>query len=72
MSPDDGVAIRDALDAIAERLAPWFGPRATLPGFDERGRRLSELFTPAVAERLVEVSARYDSDGLLIANQVTG
>lgn len=72
MTPADGVAIRDALDAIAERLAPWFGPRATLPGFDERGRSLGELFTPAVAERLVEVSARYDPDGRLVANHVAG
>lgn len=72
MSPADGVAVQDTLDEIAERLAPWLEPRATLPGFDERGRSLGELFTPAVAERLAEVSARYDPDGLLIASHAPG
>lgn len=68
ITPDVGAAIRAALDAMAERLAPWVGERRTLITFDEDGPGLRHTFTVAAADRLAAITADYDPDGLLVAN----
>ena len=40
--------------------------------FDERGLGLRGLFPSTVADRLGNVTAAYDPDGVFVANQVAG
>jgi hypothetical protein len=42
-----------------------------VPTFNERARGIRELFPPAVADRLANVTAAYDPSGLFVANQPT-
>lgn len=69
-TPEAGVANRDALNEVAERLSPWVSARRTLLTFDERGIGLRGSVAPEVADRLARINATYDPDGLLVANQV--
>lgn len=68
VTPQDGVTIRTALDAVSDRLAPWVAARRTLLTFDEHGLDPRGAFTPDAADRLATITATYDPDGLLIAN----
>jgi hypothetical protein len=71
VTPDVGKAIESALAAVEERLAPWVATPRNVLTFDERGLGMRELFPPAVADRLANVTAAYDPSGLFVANQPT-
>jgi hypothetical protein len=71
VTPEVGKAIESALGAVEERLAPWIATPRSVLTFNERGRGIRELFPPAVADRLANVTAAYDPRGLFVANQPT-
>jgi hypothetical protein len=72
-----GVAVTSELDAAAGAaidgllgaLAPW-ATGGTLLGFAERQGGLRASFPPDAYDRLVTLKARYDPDGLILANHV--
>ncbi len=68
-TPETGAAVRAALGAMSERLAPWVGARRTLLTFSEEPG-LRHAFTNPVADRLAQITSRYDPDGLVLANHV--
>jgi UDP-N-acetylenolpyruvoylglucosamine reductase len=70
VSPEVGVMLHQALDAVKERLTPWTGVRGTLLTFDEQGAGLRGSFTPEIGDRLASVTAEYDPAGLFVANHV--
>jgi FAD binding domain len=68
-TPEAGAAVKAALTTMSDRLAPWVGARRTLLTFaEEPGLRYA--FTDPVADRLAQITARYDPAGLLVANHV--
>jgi hypothetical protein len=68
-TPEAGAAVRTWLAAMSDRLAPWIGARRTLLTFDEEPG-LRHAFTDPVADRLAQITARYDPEDLLLANHV--
>jgi hypothetical protein len=69
-TPEAGAPVQAALDAMSDRFAPWTGARQTLLTFDEEEPGVRHCFTDPVADRLADVTARYDPDSLLLANHV--
>ena len=55
---------------MSDRFAPWTGARRTLLTFDEEEPGLRHCFAGPVADRLADVTARYDPDSLLLANHI--
>ena len=47
---------------MSDGFAPWTGARRTLLTFDEEEPGLRHCFTGPVADRLADVTARYDPD----------
>jgi len=71
MSPEAGTAIRGVLDGVAARMGPWAAGHC-LPAFAEQHEDLRSCYPPAVADRLEQVKATYDPDGLILANHRDG
>jgi FAD binding domain len=70
VTPEVGQAIESTLAAVETRLEPFLATPRTVLTFDERGLGLHELFPQTVADRLANVTAAYDPDGLFVANQL--
>ena len=66
-SPQAEAAILAAQQEVAERTAPFSGPRDTILTFDEQ-RPMRNAFAPGVAERLRALTMARDPDGLFVAN----
>ena len=67
MSPESVGAIDALFGSVEERMAPWLSDR-TLPAFAEQSADVRRCYPAAVADRLAEVRAAYDPDGLILAN----
>lgn len=67
IGPDETAAINGRLDAIDAGLRPWKSDRRFL-NFVDRAADPAACFDPATYQRLREVKARYDGDGLFLAN----
>ena len=69
VTPEVGQAIESTLAAVETRLAPFLASPRTVLTFDERRLGLHGLFPPTVADRLANITAAYDPDGLFVASQ---
>jgi FAD binding domain len=69
-TPEAVGAIGGTLDVVSERLEPWVGERRTLLTFPGKGSGVREAFTSPVADRLAEITSRYDPNGLFLGNHV--
>ena len=69
MGPVTREAIADQIDAVAAATEAWDSGAAYL-NFAERPRDARTLFPDGVAERLAEVRATVDPDGVMLANHV--
>jgi FAD/FMN-containing dehydrogenase len=67
MDPGLAPAINAHLDGVADAVAPWATGGAYL-NFADRRTQLETLFPADTAQRLGEVKARWDPDGLFRAN----
>jgi len=67
MSPEVGTAIGGVLDRVEERMGPWTTDHCLL-AFAEQRDDLRSCLPAAVADRLEQVKADYDPDGLILAN----
>jgi hypothetical protein len=72
VTPEVGQAIERTLAAVEARLEPFLATPRSVLTFDERGLGLRGLFPSTVADRLGNVTAAYDPDGVFVANQVAG
>jgi hypothetical protein len=70
VTPEIGQAIERTLTEVETRLEPWITSPRTVITFDERGLGLHALFPSSVADRLANITAAYDPDGLFVASQV--
>jgi hypothetical protein len=65
--PPAAAAVRAALGAMRDRLAPHASDRCFL-SFNEHDRRLAASFSGPVAARLRDVTRAYDPHGVIVAN----
>jgi hypothetical protein len=66
-TPEAGVAVRQAVDAVQTRLAPWSTGHVYL-NFAERHKAGSALFEADTYRRLQQVKAIYDPTDLIRSN----
>jgi hypothetical protein len=67
VSPESSEAILANLAEIKERMGPWAADR-TLLNFAETQPGLRASFDPATADRLAQIKAQYDPDGVILGN----
>jgi hypothetical protein len=66
-SPELNDAIRDALESVTERFAPWATGRTFL-NFAEQQPGMRASFSASTVDRLNAVKDTHDRDGILVAN----
>jgi hypothetical protein len=66
-TPEMDEAVKGTLAGILERMKPWAASQSLL-AFAEQQPELTPSFDPGTAQRLADIKAAADPDGLILAN----
>ena len=70
MDPAGAEAASEHATKVCETMAPWAGERQYFNFLERPGSRVADCYEADTYERLLELRAKFDPDGMFQANHV--